>query len=373
MNLRSITKTVFLIIALVGVGFQSMSQVLVSKMKQESAPPTGEGFFYSLPKTMLRIQLVVQKIEQRPGPLASFASDYLGVTSEIGTSKQEYRLVNVEVQPVSIPDESQLYFVQIPSEKSKDEKNLFFHLSPNGMLSSVNENAIDRQVSQSQPVEQHLYFQEGSTQFDYFPGYNRKKKVDTVVRKITIDTMTINRFLFKTSWVDKSERERAEEAAQQISRIREARFNLLTGYHEVNYGESIRYMDTQLQQMEQKYTELFLGMETLSTITETIYFTPLKGDKRSQSIAVIGGESVILDIYQDELLKQMQPPGTSGVNAVFYRIPAEAYVKISYLGSVKYYDVLTVSQLGVVATAPVAKTRLQFDPQTGAILGVQKE
>jgi hypothetical protein len=373
MNHKNLIKIAFLIVSVALTGFRGESQVLISKISPESASPSGEGFYYTLPKTLLKIQLTVQKIEQQPGPLAAFAADYLGVTNEIKEQKTDFRLLEVTLHPVSIPDENQLFYVQLPTEKAKDEKNLIFELSPNGQLVSVNESEQKHQLPPPQSFEQNIFYQEGANQFDYFPAYNRKKKVDTVIRKITIDTMTINRFMFKTSWVDKSERERAEEAAQQISHIREARFNLLSGYHEVNFGEGIRYMDAQLMEMERKYTELFLGKETVTHMTETVLYDPVKGDKRNQTIAVIGGEGVVLDITQDEVLKAMPTVGTSGVNVVFYRIPAEAKVKISFRGINYYYDELTVNQLGVVASASVLKTRLQFNPQTGSIMGIQKE
>ena len=373
MNHKNLIKIAFLIVSVALTGFRGESQVLISKISPESASPSGEGFYYTLPKTLLKIQLTVQKIEQQPGPLTAFAADYLGVTNEIKEQKTDFRLLEVTLHPVSIPDENQLFYVQLPTEKAKDEKNLIFELSPNGQLVSVNESEQKHQLPPPQSFEQNIFYQEGANQFDYFPAYNRKKKVDTVIRKITIDTMTINRFMFKTSWVDKSERERAEEAAQQISHIREARFNLLSGYHEVNFGEGIRYMDAQLMEMERKYTELFLGKETVTHMTETVLYDPVKGDKRNQTIAVIGGEGVVLDITQDEVLKAMPTVGTSGVNVVFYRIPAEAKVKISFRGINYYYDELTVNQLGVVASASVLKTRLQFNPQTGSIMGIQKE
>ncbi len=117
---------------------------------------------------------------------------------------------------------------------------------------------------------------EGNEDFSYYADYNRKKKIDTVVRKISIDTVTINRFLFKTSWVDKSDKEKANEAAQQILEIREARFHLISGYQEVNYGESMKYMNNQLKELENNYLELFLGKEVKTTDIQTVYYIPKK-------------------------------------------------------------------------------------------------
>lgn len=51
---------------------------------------------------------------------------------------------------------------------------------------------------------------------------------------------------------------KAREAADMISRIRESRFNLITGYQETNFSrETMEYMDKNLQRMLQDYISLF--------------------------------------------------------------------------------------------------------------------
>ncbi len=351
----------------------AQAQVMVTKVAPDDAQPAGEGFFYTLPKTVLRVDLVLEKIDRIPGPLASFASDFLGVDDVIKNKQLEYRLLESSVVVMAMPDIDQMYYVKLPEEKGKDERMLSFHLSEIGALVSVNDAEAKPVMMSTDQIDQTIMFQEGSDTFSYMAAYNKKKKQDTILRKITIDTVTINRFLFKSSWVDKSEKERAEEAAQQITKIREARFNLLTGYHEVNFGESIRYMDGNLLQMEKEYLQLFVGKESSTIVSQTIYYTPRKGDRQAQIWRADNGESVTVEISSDDGLKGLPEAPAVGPNMLYYRIPLFATVSIKFSGVVSASKMLNINQLGVVSTVPVSKTKLQLNPLTGNVMGVQKD
>ena len=69
--------------------------------------------------------------------------------------------------------------------------------------------------------------------------------------------------ILKRTMVEKSPEQKAREAADFISKIKEDRFNLLTGYQEVSYNqETLEYMDTQLKLLEKEYMKLFTGIFT---------------------------------------------------------------------------------------------------------------
>jgi len=363
----------FFVIFILLFGVMAQAQVTVTKVATDAARPVGDGFFYTLPKTVLRVDLVLEKIDRIPGPLASFASDYLGVDDVIRNKQEEYRLLESSVVALAMADVDQMYYVQLPEEKGKDERNMSFYLSEIGALVSVNDPDAKPVIMTTGSIDQTIVFTEGSDSFNYLASYNKKKKQDTIVRKITIDTVTINRFLFKSSWVDKSEKERAEEAAQQITKIREARFNLLTGYHEVNFGESIRYMDANLEKMEQEYLQLFLGKESSTIISQTVYYTPRKGERQAQLWRAGNGESVSLEINTDGGLKGLSDSPAAGPNMLFYRVPASATVTVKFSGNESVNNFLQINQLGAVSTVPLSKTKLHLNPLTGNVMSVQKD
>ncbi len=60
-------------------------------------------------------------------------------------------------------------------------------------------------------------------------------------------------------------------------------------------------------------------------------------------------------------------------NKLFYRIPETANVKVSLGNEVLLEQRATIAQYGVFMLAPLGKTKLALDPNTGQIIGVAME
>ncbi len=353
------------------IPFLSFAQVRVSKVENKNVNTSSDGFFYTLPQTVLKIELVFQKIEQIKGPLSDYTEDYLGTTEYIRKDEQQYKVLDIKLSQELSADPNQIYHVQFPLERSKDNGSQSFSFSDQGYLLAVNDETAQDYLKK-ESINHTLIFQEGDDSFQYDAAYHRKRKVDTVVRKITIDTLSFNRFLFKTSWVDKSAREKADEAAMQINKIRENRFNLITGYHEVNYGEAMAYMDKQLTDLEQDYLELFLGKEVKSTEIQTIYYIPNPNTSRWELYKFPDGTTVNIDISQSSLSDQLPSIGDQKMNTVYYRIPSSSFIEISSGGKLMYTSKMPVCQLGPVVAAPIDKTKLRFDPTNGNLIRIER-
>jgi hypothetical protein len=368
-------RLIFLTLASVCISIPQLvfSQFTVKRVvSPETVNTAQDGFYYSLPKTVLKIDLVVEKIQRIKGPLSDYCEEYLGVADFIKTNGTQFRLLNAEVEPIAEPDKDQLFYVQFPAEKSKDEQVIAFQLSSLGTLLAFD----DAEIAKKEPsgnVDQTIIFTEGDDGFDYFADYDRKRKIDTITRKITIDTVSIERFIFKTSWVDKSTEEKANEAALQITNIREARFNLLTGYQEVNYGESMKYMDRQLLKMEKQYLELFLGKELKSVENHTVYYVPEKGNPGGVILNSDGGKSVEVAIKPSGNSSLLPEKPFEKPDQVYYRIPEITTIEVKYDGEILYRKNLPVSQLGAVAAAPLGKAKTQFDPETGTMTRIIRQ
>ena len=373
MKTHIILRLIFFLVVIASLTVIGKAQVMVTKVVPESPAPVGGDLFYTLPKTVLKVNLVFEKIARQKGPLSAYAAEYMGVSDIILSAESTFRLLDAGIEPLPVTDPNGMYYVQFPADKAKDELNPVFYLAENGALLSINDNENLPMAKPFPELQQTILFKKESESFDYEASYNKRKKMDTVVRKISIDTMTINRFLFKTNWVDKSVKERAEEAAQQIAKIREARYNLLTGYHEVNFGESLQYMDNQLKKMEQDYLELFLGKETSTIIAQTVFYSPQKGEKQVPIWKSSEGETVLLELNVDAILKGLTEAPISGSNIVYYRIPAQTFVKVSYKGDIFFNQLIPINQLGIVSTAHISKARLHFDPRSGSLISMVKE
>ena len=363
----------FLLVFFTSVVLQSFGQITVTKVENKNINPSSIGFYYSLPQTVLKIDIVYEKIQQLKGPLSSYTNEYLGVADFINSDKIEYNPIDVDVSTYQESDANQLYFVQFPTEKLKDAKESSFLLSNIGGLLAYNTELA--KVSQVDIIssDQTFIFREGDNTFPYMSQYNKRKKVDTIIRTINIDTVVINRFLFNTSWIDKSASDKAKDAAMQIERIRESRYNLISGYQEINYGSSIVYMDQQLKKMETQYLELFLGRNLKTIEKRTIYFVPGNNNKNAELINFTDGRSVVIRITPEDISGNISESSGSKINNIFYRIPASADITISS-GNINFFTGrFVVNQYGAVSSVPLANTKLQFDGQTGNLINMVKE
>jgi hypothetical protein len=351
----------------------TFGQYIVKKVSGNTTNTSLDGFYYALPQTVLKVDLVIEKIKKIPGPLAAYAEDYLGVTDYITTNSQIAKLINASVTPLFTPDPEQYYYVQFPTDRSKDEKAHSFQLSDKGTLLGFGMDGTIKESALSPEIDQTFIMLEGNEDFSYYADYNRKKKIDTVIRKISIDTVTINRFLFKTSWVDKSDKEKANEAAQQILEIREARFHLISGYQEVNYGESIKYMDKKLKELENNYLELFIGKEVKTTDIQTVYYIPKRDKTRDIVYNSPDGNHMEIQLEMNNTNPQLPEKPLEKIDNIYYRIPQSTNIKISQNNNIFFNSLLPIGQFGVIATAPLNRTKLLFDEQTGSLKNIVRE
>lgn len=371
--MKIFSASIFCTIFLVVFSFTGQGQYVVKKVSDQPVNTAQDGFFYSLPSTVLKIEVVYEKLEKIKGPLADYSLNYLGTSNYIDANSTEYQLINVDISVGIQADPKQLYYVQFPSERNKDEKAMVFSLSSYGTLLGFDESGVDDAELTQPLLDQTFIMIDSDKNFDLQADYNRKKKLDTIKRRITIDTVSIDRFVFKTSWIDKNDEDKADEAAMQIARIREGRFNLLTGYQEVNYGESMRYMDNQLRKLENQYLELFLGKELKSIESQTIYYTPKKESLSETILKLDDGSEVSIKLTPINSIVGIPERPLEKADNIYYRIPEQAIVEISHKGMMHLRKGMTINQLGVVGAAPLNRTRTQFDPKTGGLKRIIRE
>ncbi len=352
--------------------------------KQMVPTPAG-GIYYALPKTIFKVRVVMEQVNEIPGPFAAYATKYLGTTDYMKTKKVYYRLLSVKVAPVTVADPAEVFYVRFPENRSSKEIRKFdLRLNDEGVLvgfgygrESGQKNARASAASPGSSSQMYL-FSDYRKGFDMQAGYTRSQKVDTIVRKITIDTVTIKTFLYKTAWVNLTEEERANDAAKQIKNIRVSRFNLLTGYQEVDYGEGIRYMDVELQKLAHEYMVLFLGREYRQMVVRSFVFDPEKkvlSGKLLQFTDKDGNTHTLnIKVRIVNPMTHVATRKTAGPDNLFYRIPVKAVISVGSGSHPLYFDTFEVPQLGVVTTVPVRKnTRLRLSPKTGALMGIDKQ
>lgn len=366
------------------------SQVKVVPASNAQPSATASGIFYALPMTYFKIDVTVKKTENIPGPYSDYAAKYLGLENVISIQSDHYEIVDVNLTPFTRPDPDHVYFVEFGERSSKEEKSISLNLSDAGLIVGVNK--ISPTVGATSLVlENETADGKVPELFKQLAAENLFEKVDTTIRRINIDTLTIEKYFYKSSWREKSTEQKARDAADFISRIKENRFLLISGYQEVNYGESIRYMDEQLQKLHDEYLSLFTGVKITRMQSYSYIFLPepellnspqavfkFSTTRGAYDLSENIGENVYIRIESSGIRESVSgyvDALSAGISnkGYFYRIPEYGDISIRY-GSRKLYRAnLMIDQLGLVTFTPSFDSEIEFHQNTGGIKSIHVE
>jgi hypothetical protein len=387
-NLRRLAVIAFLV-----AGFlPAMAQVNVVKIDNNSVPTDKDGIYYALPRTVIRIDVTIDKVENYKGPYADYAMRYLGLKNVVEANSVSYSISGVKVITAAEPDPDQYYFVELGDKGSKGETN-FLSLSQSGLFLGVLPGRIDSvkevRIVREEPRQQETEKDPFPEIFKYSADVSFVEKIDTIIRKVSIDTMTMQRQYLKRTMVEKSPDQKAKEAADFISKIKDNRFNLISGFQEVNYGkETLEYMDSQLKILEKEYLKLFTGISIHKNINITFFYTPnpnqvnmevpvfkFSKTKGVQELDEQGGKVVTVKMQRSgtttalsNYLKKGGPGKKS--HGFFYRIPELARVIVKVDDNLQDETRCLVSQLGVVSFLPAGR-KVMFYEETGGLKALE--
>ncbi|MCP4552380.1 MAG: DUF4831 family protein [Bacteroidetes bacterium] len=373
-----------LVLVLIMLSTDVFSQIKVYPVGSAGSLTNKEGLFYSLPRTLLKVDVIVEMKEEIPGPLHAYAEKYMGLGKVPTLHTSQYQIKEIRVVPIAQPDPDQSYFVQI-DRKSKEDKSVVLSLTESGIIKGVN---LDQAMDQVdfRRVDENAGSKNDASLFDYFADYNFYKSIDTVARRISIDAANVERFLYNTSWPERDLEQKSKEASEFIAKIRENRFLLLTGYQEINYGEGMVYMDGELKKMEREYMSLFTGRTKKESFLKSFTFIPQKnvvgnqvvfkfsnseGFLKSNSsrgsnvyIKIISHQNTLFIDRFNRLIAVLEDTNPTGC---YYRIPEKVTVQILFDGEVIHESEQLISQYGTVSQIPSLKSSIEFDTQTGMI------
>jgi hypothetical protein len=346
-----------------------------------------KGIFYSLPQTLIKVEITVLKKEYYAGPYADYAGKYLDLENVSTSDYSEYSITDVKLGTVSEPDPGQYYFAEIDDKSIKESTAMLFSLNEAGLISGLDANILKSTLKENITKisdKQDAY----AGMFQYSAETNLYEKTDTIVTKVVVDTVTVTKKYLDRKWVEKSTEQKAVEAANMVSKIRENRFNLLTAYQEVPFDAgTIAYMDQKLESLENEYLSLFTGMTIEKTLHYSFTVLPEKSDE-AQTIPVFvisersgikepnsaGGEKISLKIdpaaFPSALVNINKDRDKSADQGFFYRIPVTSKVSIEISSDLKVQANFPIAQFGSVTFLPSAISSVQFYPETGSIKNI---
>lgn len=359
-----------------------------------SGKPSSEkdGIIYSLPRNVIKIQIEVIKTDNFKGPFAEYAGKLLGLTTIINENSTSYKIGPIEMTSIAEVDPQQFYFVEI-DDKVKDSRSLMITMAEEGYISGFADIGQSRKEIRDAIVSGDF----GNENLKPFRDLLKPvliEKVDTVIRRISIDTTIIEEKVLKRSIFEKTTDQQAREVADLIYRIEDNKFSLITGYQEVNYSkESLEFMLDQLNRMEREYLALFKGYSKESVQVYTYYVTPESTAEgtleticrfsKSRGIsdkAGPTGESVSLVITPlnqnkaiEDFVKQRDQV-IKKLHGFYYRIPEKAIVTLRIGGVSVSEKQMFISQMGLITYLPAGNmSNVRFNAETGNVIHAVSE
>ncbi len=389
-------QTLFLIIVaalLVLPGCNSHSRLITATghIKDLDKDHAKHLAYYMLPRTLVTFDVEVTETIERPGPYAAFARKYLGLGDVIMEPSRSYEIANVSISQYVEPDPDHVYFISAIVTNGERTPNIHMHMGETGLIYSINkpytDGAPDKSLTKSHDPGR---FGTEAT-FNYFIDTNLKEQIDTVIEHVMLDTISIQRETLRSSWVEKSDERRASEVAAYILELREKKFDLISGFQEINYSkEALKYMYGQMDRLENDYLNLFTGITASDTISYRFVHRPRKehiasrhalfyfsssegvlpaGDTDGLPVAITYDRSKSAD-FIDRHQRQRVEGKRPAEKGFHYRIPEYADITVHIGDKIRAEARMLINQFGVVTHLPAEDLEVEFHPHTGSVKSV---
>jgi len=329
---------------------------------------TVNSLIYSLPVTVVRVEIEAEKTVSKVGPFYRYSQKYLNISDVVLENKEEWKLKGVKLYTVGEPDNNNRFLVT----SSGPNIASFLNLTQEGILTGVNLN---------EP-----------------PEYRSSLKCNVEKKTPGIDDVSFDAVpLLEKQLTKTSTAAMAEETANLIYKVRKRRFKILASDYEVlpPDGKSYEVTVKELNKYEKQLVELFTGKKETFTVTKTFDFIP---DSMSVDNAVLcrfssskglldpmdlSGTPVYIQLSIDK--QKSLPSGYVATDSkeplrqgLFYRIPVKASVKIIDRNILMLQKDVLLGQYGQLVSLPVEllqkdNVRIELDPATGALKNISKE
>lgn len=201
------------------------------------------GIRYFLPKTALRISVMVEKVTYQPGDFAPYAQRYLRVADVSQEPSVSYRVIDIMQTPIPVADTAKAYTVQFDPRSVSARATL----AEDGRLLGLNvEDAYDADI----PAE----------------FVAAKRPIDVNPRQY------MNEEILSCGSTAKM----AELTAHEIYDLRENRSLLIKGQADFmpQDGRQMQIMLDELDKQDRALSSLFLGTTRCDTTEHILWITP---------------------------------------------------------------------------------------------------
>ena len=234
---------------------------------KKTADPTGY-LTYSLPSTVLVLDVEAVRENFYAGPYAAYAEKYLGITVPL-EDKQTYQLKSIKMTPCVEPDNSQRFSVNVPEG---DLDASFMKLSAMGLISFADA-SFPGEVAWRFPVG-------GKGDFSDKGVSSNLVSESTTLYRNSKNASKFDKLLVQQDvLVEKSMEKKAAEMAQKILDAREEKYKIVIGDTDATYsGEALQAAIKELTRIEKEYLTLFIGYKETKVQKASFEVVPVAGD-----------------------------------------------------------------------------------------------
>jgi hypothetical protein len=329
--------------------------------KKIAAKSNDFGITYSLPKTLLIVNVEVIKTTKKAAPYYRYAEKYLGVKNPVTEDKTSYQLGRVSLSTQGVPDTDNTYIVEFKAGTTAP----YVYLTEDGLICTIN------------------------AEYELPKGDNIIPEAPAVAEDTGVDSSVF----FEELLMAGSTAKQAEIAAKQIYRIHESRLNILTGEADnlPPDGEAMKLVIQQLEQQEKALTSLFTGSSSQETSYYDITITPTEDLERevlfrfSDLLGIVDADDLAgTPVYIN--LKASDPPAAripepketdkkdKLMKGIIYNVPGKANVEIVINRKSLFKGEVPVTQFGHRENLVPSMfedrrkpVKIYFYPETGAI------
>lgn len=317
-------KVLGFIAALAVIGTAANGQVKSYKITGGTAVE-GTTVAYSLPRTAIKVRLVVERSQVLAGPYARYAQKYLGVATAPLTDKDNYRIIGSSLAYFEEADPSAVYALD---GTDRTAVKLYGFSSETAKLAGVDgvTIAVDRFKSDD-PNE--IIFKD----LGILPIFG-EQEIQTITKSVNEAGEEVDLPVTKTEVIDKSMEDMAADASEAIFTLRKRRFDLVTGDLGENvFGAGLPAALAEMERIEKEYVALFLGKHITQTIVRELEVIP-DGDKSTVMVcrfsdskgvlpdADLSGRPIVLEMTPEKKAQNLAIPRKSTAKgSIAYRVP----------------------------------------------------
>jgi hypothetical protein len=364
-----------------------------------------DGFqlIYSLPKNYIEVSLSVNHFVQIPGPYAKYAEKFLNITEGvILTDAAYYEIQEANFRRFSRPDSLKQYVISYQGFGTFPA----LQLTTDGLIKACN---VSHDVVWEQTAEAYQIPLVQEPEAPFFTDLGVipfvEEKSETLYKMVPTDSTPRRVPYDHTKVVPTTEEYNAKEAADFIRKLRKRRLKLVIGLKDETFpveGEAMKAMLAELQSLEQKYLELFVGKTVQQTLNYKFNFEPEADVQAEQQIVgwfslTNGFSAVKPDLRKNDFkplimhanrlgkapevnIQQMDNSGKSPVvikHGLYYSIPAWVNLSLNFTDKVLLSQKMLIAQRGAVAPLPAdylnqGNYEIEFYPDLGSIKRMHK-